>query len=135
MAQITIEIPDEIASRLSPYQERLPALISRWVSVLEVSPSSSVELPSQSDSQVYQDIISFLLSQPDPQAILSFKVSEEAQVRLSVLLDKTRSGELNAGEVAELDLYEQLDQTMRMLKLQAFSILKDKGQASSVLSD
>ena len=70
MAQITIEIPDEIASRLSPYQERLPALISRWISVLEVSPSSSVELPSQSDSQVYQDIISFLLSQPDPQAIL-----------------------------------------------------------------
>ena len=50
-------------------------------------------------------------------------MSEEAQARLSVLLDKNRSGELNAGEVAELDLYEQLDQTMRMLKLQALDYL------------
>ena len=135
MAQITIEIPDEIASRLLPHQDRLPDLLSRWVSVLEVGPISSEGLPSQSASQVYQDVISFLLSQPDPQAILEFKVSEETQARLNMLLNKNRSDQLSSVEVAELDLYEQLDQTMRMLKLQAFSILKDKEQASVTPSD
>ena len=135
MAQITIEIPDEIASRLSPYQDRLPDLLGRWASRLEIIPEPDENVLSQPASQVHQDIVSFLLSQPDPQAILDFKVSEEAQTRLSSLLDKNRSGQLSATEVAELDLYEQLDQMMRMLKLQAFSMLKDNAQASVVPSD
>ncbi len=50
------------------------------------------------------------------------QVSEQAQARLGELLERTRVAQLTPGEVAELDLYEQLDQMMRMLKMRTFAI-------------
>ena len=62
-------------------------------------------------------------------------MEDDSSFRLSRLLNKNRNGQLDATEVAELDLYEQLDQMMRMLKLQAFSMLKDDAQTSVAPSD
>jgi hypothetical protein len=41
-----------------------------------------------------------------------FKVSPAAQARIRDLLEKNREATLNTNEVAELDLYEQLEHTM-----------------------
>ncbi|MCT7989509.1 hypothetical protein [Laspinema olomoucense] len=49
------------------------------------------------------------------------KVSEDAQARLGELLEKNREGTLNETESAELDLSEQLDRLMTLLKAKAYA--------------
>jgi hypothetical protein len=58
---------------------------------------------------------------PTPQDIIAFKVSSEAQDRLSALLDKNCEGTLTEAEVAELDVYEQLEHLMILMKARALA--------------
>lgn len=130
MAKITVEIPDELLPRLVPYQDRLPGLLNRWVTGLEVLPDVSGVAQPRSGWGLYQEIVDFLLTQPDPQAILSFKISEKGQGRLGELLEKNRVVQLTGVEIAELDLYEQLDRVMRLLKIRAFALLNSGAEAA-----
>lgn len=131
MAQITIEIPDELLPRLEPHQNRLSSVLSHWVATLDTTPNSK-NLASSQATGVYQEIIDFLLTRPDPATILSFKISEQSQTRLSQLLEQNRTAQLAAKDIVELDLYEQLDQMMRMLKIRAFAMVKQNGEGSPV---
>jgi len=65
MAQIPIEIPDKRLPRLEPYQNRLSGVLSRWVTVLETV-STAGNAPVSQISGVYQEILDFLLMQPEP---------------------------------------------------------------------
>jgi len=131
VAQITIEIPDELLPRLEPHQNRLSSVLSRWVATLDTTPDSKKFASSQATG-VYQEIIDFLLTRPDPTTILSFKISEQSQTRLSQLLEQNRTAQPAAKDVVELDLYEQLDQMMRMLKIRAFAMIQQNGEGSPV---
>ncbi|MFM7425097.1 MAG: hypothetical protein ACKO7W_08925, partial [Elainella sp.] len=70
--------------------------------------------------QAYIEVLDFLVASPTPQDIIAFKVSPEAQERLRILLDKNRENSLTAAEVAELDVYEQLEHLMILIKSRAF---------------
>ncbi|WP_316429493.1 hypothetical protein [Leptolyngbya sp. NK1-12] len=101
MAELTIQIPDELAQRLEPLRNHLPELLSQLLD--STSPSSaSLAFPSEFRSaltatsnlqeipQAYLEVLDFLVTRPTPQDIVAFKVSPEAQERLRLLLDKTR---------------------------------------------
>jgi hypothetical protein len=115
MAQLTIEVPDALLPELEQVRSRLPELLTQWIAGLRVNQSDVEQTASQ-------EVLSFLMRQPMPQDILSFKVSEVAQARLKVLLDRNRSGQLSEDESLELDSYEQLDQLMQMLKIRAYEV-------------
>ncbi|MDY6781759.1 MAG: hypothetical protein SW833_04255 [Cyanobacteriota bacterium] len=76
------------------------------------------ELPA-----AYGEVLDFLLKRPTPTEIVSFKVSPQAQHRLQTLLAKNREVTLIAEEFAELDLYEQLEHLMILLKACAYNRL------------
>jgi len=106
MAELTIQIPDELAERLEPLRNRLPELLSQLVGTGSSSSSLAIAPPNlQQLPQAYLEVLDFLVTCPTPQAILAFKVSPEAQDRLRSLLDKNREGALTESEVAELDAY------------------------------
>lgn len=65
---------------------------------------------------VYQEVIDFLSNRPTPEEIVEFKVSDRTQYRLRTLSDKNRESMLDALELAELDVFEQLDHLMILLK-------------------
>lgn len=69
------------------------------------------------DFPTYLEIIDFLVNRPTSEQIANFKVSERSQIRLQELLQKNRDSNLLPSEVAELNLYEQLDVLMTMLKI------------------
>jgi hypothetical protein len=123
MAELTIQISDELAERLEPLRNRLPELLSQLVNA--GSPhSASLALATANRpeiSQAYLEVLDFLVTRPTPQDILAFKVSPLAQNRLSLLLDKNREGSLTASEVAELDAYEQLEHLMILMKARLIS--------------
>lgn len=121
MAELTIQIPDELAERLEPLRNCLPELLSQLVNA-GTSATASLELPTANlpeTPQAYLEVLDFLVTRPTPQDIIAFKVSPEAQDRRSTLLDKNREGILTEAEVAELDVYEQLEHLMILMKARA----------------
>ncbi|WP_404789849.1 hypothetical protein [Altericista sp. CCNU0014] len=124
MVQITIEVSDELAQRLEPFQDRLSQLFTRLISAtLPGMTASELGLPvaAVEPPPTYQEVLDFLVSQPTSEQILGYKVSESAQLRLQTLLEKNREAALSASETSELDLYEQLDSLMAMLKIRAYA--------------
>lgn len=112
-----------MAQRLEPLRNRLPELLSQLLDLthpssksLAITTASLQEIP-----QAYLEVLDFLVTRPTSQEIVAFKVSPEAQERLRWLLDKTRAGTLTESEVAELDVYEQLEHLMILMKARAIA--------------
>ncbi|MBK1989821.1 hypothetical protein A0J48_020190 [Sphaerospermopsis aphanizomenoides BCCUSP55] len=123
MAQLTIQLPDELANRLQPILHRLPELLSQ---LIEKHTSETLTLTNSSDiPNTYTEVLDFLIRQPTPEQIAKFKVSNQAQTRLEDLLEKNRRGTISEAESSELDIYEQLDQLMILLKARAYSVIKN----------
>ncbi|MFP4121296.1 hypothetical protein [Coleofasciculus sp.] len=120
MAELTIHVPDELAQRLEPLRERLPELLQRLVETVPPRiplPNQISSVTNPKDAPIaYTEVLDFLITRPTPQEITTFKVSAEAQERLRTLLDKNREGTLTEAEATELDLYEQLEHLMILLK-------------------
>ncbi|MBE9087324.1 hypothetical protein IQ278_35445 [Tolypothrix sp. LEGE 11397] len=121
MAKLTIEIPDELVRRLEPLQSRLPELLWRLLDSdpKQTTEQSKVNIGTVEIAKVYLEVLDFLIKRPTPEEIVEFKVSPHAQMRLQVLLEKNRSGSLTPIEIAELDVYEQLEHLMILLKARA----------------
>ncbi|HYW19615.1 MAG TPA: hypothetical protein VE956_09935 [Nodularia sp. (in: cyanobacteria)] len=121
VAQLTIQIPDELAERLEPLQSRLPQLL--WLlldaDVQQTSEQPKVNAQTVEISEVYQEVLDFLIKRPTPEEIIAFKVSSQAQMQLEALLEKNRSASLTQMELAQLDVYEQLEHLMILLKARA----------------
>ena len=113
MAEITIEVPDALAARLSSVRDRLPEVLARGLD--ERSP-----LPTE----VYRSVLEFLASHPSPEAVVDFQPTPAIQERISELLEKNRAGELTPSEAAELDEYEWINRFVRKFKIRALKDLQ-----------
>lgn len=69
------------------------------------------------------ETLDLLLSRPTPEEIIRFKASKTAQLRLEKLLEKNREDRLNEEETLELDVYQQVNHFMILLKARARSAL------------
>ena len=125
MAEFTIQIPDELAQRLEPLQNRLPELLWRLLDIVNIpiTIEPTVNPKITNIPVVYQEVIDFLIKGPKPEEIINFKVSFRSQTRLEELLEKNRSATLSQMELAELDVYEQLENLMILLKARAYSAI------------
>ena len=121
VAKLTIQIPDELAERLEPLHSRLPQLL--WLlldaDVQQTSEQPKVNAQTVEISEVYQEVLDFLIKRPTPEEIIAFKVSSQVQMQLEALLEKNRSASLTQMELAQLDVYEQLEHLMILLKARA----------------
>ena len=113
MVEITLEVPEALAERLSAVRDRLPEVLACGLD--ELSP-----LPNE----VYRYILEFLAGNPSPEAVLNFRPTPQMQERISELLEKNRAGQLTPAEAAELEEYERIEHCIRMLKIQASRNLK-----------
>jgi hypothetical protein len=133
MAQITIDIPDDIAQRLKPFQSQFSELFTRLIAntLLEQTiPAVSTSVPVSLDtSGTYQEILDFLIDRPTSAQIINFKVSAASQSRLQTLLQQNREATLTAAETAEIDLYQQLDTLIGFLKIRAYATLQATPQS------
>lgn len=118
MTTITLELPDDLASRVISLKNHLPNLLSE---ILAPNPSKpgSQNFKTVGITPAYQEVIDFLISGPTPEQIIAHRPATVFQDRLAELLDKNREEELTDAESSELDLYEQLDELMSLLKARA----------------
>jgi hypothetical protein len=130
MAQITIDIPDNLALQLAPFLSQFSDLFTRLIALplLEQPTPKQPIFSSLNTSSAYQEILDFLIGRPTAKQIIHFTVSEDSQTYLQTLLQKNREAGLTAQEVAEMDLYEQLDTLMGFLKIRAHTSLNQVSQ-------
>jgi hypothetical protein len=104
MPQITFDVPEDLAQQLTSAGDRLPELLRL-----------SLQQPALS-AHIYRYILDFLASNPTPEQIAAFRPTAEMAGRLQTLLQRSKAGELNPSEQAELDEYERLEHLIVMLK-------------------
>ena len=116
MTTITLEVPDDLAHRLSVLRERLPEFLAK---ALDARSQPKATIGEGITHPVYQEMLDFLAARPTPEQIIAFKISPAAQERLDDLLDKNQEEGLTETEAAELDVFELVHHSMIRLKAQA----------------
>lgn len=105
MAQLTVQMSDELADRLEPIRDWLPTIIE--LSLL------GYKTPAL---ETANEIIHFLSENPSPDDVLNYRVSGRAQARLCHLLALNKSAMLKDEEEYELDEIDQIEHIMILLK-------------------
>lgn len=107
MVEMTMQLPDNLAAQLRPLNGYLPT-------VLQLTLTGFRTLAIETSTE----IIEFLATEPTPQQILEYHVSERAQSRLQRLLTLNEAGILGESEQQELDELEKIEHILIMLKAQ-----------------
>lgn len=107
MVQMTVEVPDELAERIRPLGAWLPTVLELSLVGFETRATA-----------VATEVVRFLSTDPSPQDVAEFHVSEQAQARLRRLLTLNEAGLSAEAEQQELDELEQIEHIMIMLKAQ-----------------
>ena len=107
MAQITLDLPDELLAQIEQTGENPSDWLSHRLPDI-LKPGSP--LPAH----LYRHILNFIASNPTPQQISDFRPTPEMQERLRTLLDRQEN--LTPSEQAELDEYERIEHLVIMLK-------------------
>ncbi len=108
MTRMTLEMPDELAERIRPLGDWLPAL-------LELSLVGFRTLAAATAAEV----VEFLATEPSPAELLEYHASERAQERLRRLLVLNEAGRLGESEQRELDELQKVEHIVVMLKARA----------------
>ena len=117
MAQITIEISDDLAQRLEPFQAQVSQLLE-----LGLQEFKSQQQPANFLDE--REIITLLVSQPTTEQILAIRPSPEFQTRVSELLTQSKAGTLSVKGEAELERYLTLEHLVRLAKIHALGQLQ-----------
>ena len=73
-------------------------------------------MPISAQPQVFQELVELLADTADSDRVLAFRLSDDRQRTLDLLLEKHRAGTLTSGEASELATFEQFEHVVRMLK-------------------
>ncbi len=110
MATITLEVPDQLATRLEEMADRLPDVLAAILDSGVLPTDAFVANPA------WSEVIDFLSQAPDVQSILAFKLSDSVQDRIEELLYLGNEGRQTPQERAELDGYIQVIRFFDLLK-------------------
>ncbi len=77
-------------------------------------------------SPAYLEIIDFIAGQ-NPEAVVQFRPSPQAQERLADLVEREKEGALSVDDKAELDHFMELEHIIRMAKARARQMLARGG--------
>ncbi len=72
---------------------------------------------------VYDIFYDYLVEKATPREILAFKVPEDAEERLTELLERQNAGNLSADEAVELEYMRRFDGMVSVLKAKAIEAL------------
>jgi hypothetical protein len=111
MSAITLKLPDELVDRLRSHEDRLPEILELGLRELQAE--------GQGQFEGAAEVLEFLAALPSPEEILQLRPSERLAKRIQHLLEKNRSGELDAQEKRDWENYEFLEHLVRMAKANA----------------
>jgi hypothetical protein len=114
--RVTLDIPEELATRLSLLEEMLPQILE-----LGLREFSAL---SQEGFAGTAEVLEFLAQLPTPEEIIALRPSEALQIQISALLEKNRTLGLTPAEEQTWEQYHYLEHLVRMAKAKAYLKLK-----------
>ncbi len=108
MVPMTVQLSDETADRCKA--------VGPWLSAIIELSLAGFKTPAAAAAA---EVIEFLFTNPAPDELAAFHVSEEAQSRLQRLLALNEAGFLSLPEQDELDELQRLEHLIVMLKIDA----------------
>ena len=118
---ITLDIPNELATRLEPLTNQLPRILELGLRELNADAQLGFEGTAE--------VLEILAGLPTPTEILALRPSETLQARLSTLLEKNRTEILNSEEEQEWERYQYLEHLIRIAKAKAHLLSKTSSDA------
>ncbi len=115
--QVTFDLPDEVASQLRPFGDKLPQILK-----LGLREFQAIE---QEGFSGMTEVLEFLAGLPTAEEIIALRPSESLQSRISALLEKNRMEGLTPEEERLWQGYEYIEHIVRMAKAKAFLKLKE----------
>jgi hypothetical protein len=76
--------------------------------------------------KAYDEFVEFITSSPTLEQVTTFRLSDESEATISLLLEANRTRSLTSEEEAELDDYLRLEHIMRKAKIRAFEKLDQR---------
>ena len=113
---ITLDIPNELATRLEPLTNQLPRILELGLRELNAD--------AQLGFKGTAEVLEILAGLPTPKEILALHPSEALQARLDILLKKNRAEGLNMEEEQEWKRYQYLEHLIRIAKAKAHLLSK-----------
>lgn len=114
--QITIDLPETLASNLQSHKGKLTQIFE--LGLREFKASSSIGYKSVAD------ILEFFAGLPAPDEILALRPSTDLQAKINELLEKNRREGLSEAEEQTWASYEFVEHLVRIAKAKALSQLK-----------
>ena len=114
--QISVEVPDELAQRLSALQDQLPQILEMGLREWNAD--------TQAGFSGLAEVLEFLVNLPSPEEILALKPSEALQTQVQNLLEKHRTVGLTPEEERTWQQYEYVEHLVRVAKAKALLKLK-----------
>lgn len=114
--EITLNVPDELATRMRPFEDQLPRILELGLREWHAAAQPGFEGAAE--------VLEALAGLPTPEEILALRPSPAMQARIDALLEKNRSEGLNPAEKQEWEKYEYLEHLVRMAKAKAHSKLQ-----------
>jgi hypothetical protein len=108
--ELTLTLPDELASRLRMVQDRLPWIIELGLRELDAQAPAYVGLG---------DVLETLASLPSAEEVLALRPSPALQARAEELLAKNRTAGLSDDERREWQQYQYAEHLVRLAKAKA----------------
>jgi hypothetical protein len=109
--EITLTVPDDLASRLQPVEEHLPQILELGIRAWNAG--------GRATFAGLADVLETLASLPSPAEILALRPTPALQERIEALLEKSQNGELSDKEQREWEQYEYVEHLVRLAKARA----------------
>jgi hypothetical protein len=109
--QISVEIPDDLAVRLSLLQDQLPQILELGLREWNAD--------AQSGFAGLAQVLEFLANLPSPEEILALKPSQSLQQQIEALLEKNKTVGLTTEEERLWQQYEYVEHLVRVAKAKA----------------
>nr|VFK20112.1 MAG: hypothetical protein BECKLPF1236A_GA0070988_102483 [Candidatus Kentron sp. LPFa]VFK34434.1 MAG: hypothetical protein BECKLPF1236C_GA0070990_102702 [Candidatus Kentron sp. LPFa] len=111
--QLTVNVPEELAGRFTPLQDRIPDILT--FGLRELDARNSIDMGFEGVA----DVLDFLTGMPEPEEILALRPSPVLQGIIDHLLEKNRKECLDAKEDQQWRQYEYLEHLARKAKISA----------------
>jgi hypothetical protein len=108
---ITVNIPNELATQLRPFEKQLPRLLE--YGLREYAATTQVGFRGMNE------VLELFAKLPTPEEILALRPSETLQTQVQRLLEKSRTEGLTSEEEQQWQQYEYLEHLVRLAKTHA----------------
>ncbi|MDZ7622178.1 MAG: hypothetical protein U5O69_07305 [Candidatus Competibacteraceae bacterium] len=109
--QLTFDVPDDLAVKIRPMQDRLPYILALGLREFEAE--------SLAGFHGVADVLEFLAGLPAPREILAFRPSAALRKEVARLLEKNRDTGLTPAEEERWKRIEYLEHLIRKAKIRA----------------